>query len=203
MKLSVFDLLAARFWPERVRLRDLWDDAQTEHPILAEFDVDPYYILQAIAIYTAKGAPSCKRGDVLKMEVEQIHEGWNRVVRGVADMLQMLRDDCGVVLPNWLPYNPILIPAGAVFAKHGDTAGPQIGARCYVRRAVGLYVTKRTPVPSYVTSVILAANRCWRSSKKSKYLPSRRQESLDLESRCDSRTMPRRSAPRTPSISSR
>jgi hypothetical protein len=107
VKLSVFDLLAARFWPENVRLRDLWDDAQTQYPILQEFGVDPYYILQAIAILTAKAAPSCKRGDVLKMEVGRIEEGWEPVVRGVAEMLQMLRDDCGVVLPGWLPYNPI------------------------------------------------------------------------------------------------
>jgi len=128
VKLSVFDLLAARFWPENVRLRDLWDDAQSEYPILEEFEVDPYYILQAIAIFTAKAAPSCKRGDVLKMEVGQIQAGWEPVVRGVADMLQMLRDDCGVVLPGWLPYNPILIPAGAVLAKHQSATGPQVGA---------------------------------------------------------------------------
>ena len=128
VKLSVFDLLAARFWPENVRLRDLWEDAQTEYPILKEFDVDPYYILQAIAIFTAKAAPSCKRGDVLKMEIGQIQAGWEPVVRGVADMLQMLRDDCGVALPGWLPYHPILIPAGAVFAKHEDATGPQVGA---------------------------------------------------------------------------
>ena len=128
VKLSVFDLLAARFWPENVRLRDLWDAARIEHPILEEFGVDPYYILQAIAIFTAKAAPSCKRGDVLKMEVGQIQAGWEPVVRGVAEMLQMLRDDCGVVLPGWLPYNPMLIPGGAVFAKHEDTTGPQVGA---------------------------------------------------------------------------
>lgn len=128
VKLSVFDLLAARFWPENVRLRDLWDDAQTAFPILKEFGVDPYYILQAIAIFTARAAPSCKRGDVLKMEVGQIQVGWEPVVRGVADMLQMLRDDCGIVLPGWLPYNPILIPAGAVLAQHQDATGPQVGA---------------------------------------------------------------------------
>ena len=128
VKLSVFDLLAARFWPENVRLRDLWDDARTEYPILEEFDVDPYYILQATAIFTARAAPSCKRSDVLKMKVSQIQEGWGAVVRGVVAMLQMLRDDCGVVLPGWLPYNPMLIPAGAVFAKHEAATGPQVGA---------------------------------------------------------------------------
>ena len=128
VKLSVFDLLAARFWPEDVRLRDLWHEAKTQFPILEDFGVDPYYILQAIAIFTAKAAPSCKRSDVLNMEVQQIQKGWKPVVRGVVDMLQMLRDDCGIVLPNWLPYNTILIPAGAAFAKYKDASGPQVGA---------------------------------------------------------------------------
>ncbi len=128
VKLSVFDLLAARFWPENVRLRDLWDEARTEHPIISEFDVDPYYILQAIAIFTARAAPSCKRSDVLKMEVEQIQKGWAPVVRGVADMLRILQDDCGVVLPGWLPYNPMLIPASVLLARHEGATGPQVGA---------------------------------------------------------------------------
>lgn len=128
MKLSVFDLLAARFWPENVRLRDLWDEAQAQFPLLSEFDVDPYYVLQAIAIFTAKGAPSCKRSDVLKMEVGQIDSGWEPVVGGVADMLRLLRDDCGVVLPHWMPYNPVLIPGGAILAKHASATGPQVGA---------------------------------------------------------------------------
>jgi uncharacterized protein with ParB-like and HNH nuclease domain len=43
VKLSVFDLLAARFWPEEVRLRDLWEQAQKDHQIIADFEVDPYY----------------------------------------------------------------------------------------------------------------------------------------------------------------
>ena len=43
-------------------------------------------------------------------------------------MLQMLRDDCGVVLPGWLPYNTILIPSGAVLAAHAGATGPQVAA---------------------------------------------------------------------------
>ncbi len=128
VKLTVFDLLAARFWPEEIRLRDLWEQALADHPILDEFDVDPYYILQAVSIFTANAAPSCKRGDVLKMNVGQIQIGWAPVVSGVEKMLQMLRDDCGVVLPKWLPYNPMLIPAGAVLAKHKNAKGARVAA---------------------------------------------------------------------------
>ncbi|MGO8696133.1 MAG: DUF262 domain-containing protein [Limisphaerales bacterium] len=105
VKLSVFDLLAARFWPEDVRIRELWLKALEDYPIIAEFDVDPYYVLQSISLFSAKAAPSCKRSDVLKMEVNQIAQGWDPVIKGLADGLNILRHECGVILPQWLPYN--------------------------------------------------------------------------------------------------
>jgi hypothetical protein len=128
VKLSVFDLLAARFWPEDVRLRDLWEQAQSEYPIIADFEVDPYYTLQAISLFTARAAPSCKRGDVLQMAVQQIQDGWHPTVQGLVEFLRMLRDDCGVVLPRWLPYNTILIPGAAAFAAISAMTGPEVGA---------------------------------------------------------------------------
>jgi hypothetical protein len=127
VKLSVFDLLAARFWPEDVRLRDLWENAEEEHEIIADFEIEPYYVLQAIALLTAK-SPSCKRGDVLGMSVERINEGWKPVVAGLATGLRMLRDDCGVIIPKWLPYNTIVIPLAAIFAFARDTSGPDAAA---------------------------------------------------------------------------
>jgi len=42
--------------------------------------------------------------------------------------LKLLRDDCGVLLPNWLPYNPLLIPLGAVLAARDTVHGPDAGA---------------------------------------------------------------------------
>lgn len=127
VKLSVFDLLTARFWPEDLRLRDLWEQAQEEYPIIAEFEVDPYYVLQSVALLTAK-SPSCKRGDVLDMKKGQIAEGWRHVVTGLASGLQMLRDDCGVIIPKWLPYNTIVVPLAATFAHIRDASGPATSA---------------------------------------------------------------------------
>ncbi len=128
VKLSVFDLLAARFWPEEVRLRDLWDQAKKDYRVIADFEVDPYYLLQSVAIVTAKSAPSCKRTDVLAMTVEQIKSGWSPVVQGLADTLSILKNDCGVVLPQWLPYNTILIPSAAILATVTSAKGPEVGA---------------------------------------------------------------------------
>jgi len=127
VKLSVFDLLTARFWPVNVKLRDLWDQARVDHPIITDFDVDPYYLLQAVALATAKGAPSCKRKDVLGMQAEQIRKGWSDIAAGLADVLQLLRDDCGVMLPGWLPYNTILSPAAAAMADIHSLKGPRVG----------------------------------------------------------------------------
>jgi uncharacterized protein with ParB-like and HNH nuclease domain len=50
VKLSVFELLTARFWPQNIRLRDLWDAALARHPVIADFEVDPYYVLQSVAL---------------------------------------------------------------------------------------------------------------------------------------------------------
>ncbi|MEA2031055.1 MAG: DUF262 domain-containing protein [candidate division Zixibacteria bacterium] len=127
VKLSVFDLLTARFWPEKLKLRDLWDKAQTDHPIIADFEIDPYYILQAIALRTAK-APSCKRSDVLKMDVSKINTHWKLIVKGMANSLHLLRDDCGVVLPKWLPSASILIPMAAIQSHVDELTGPEAGA---------------------------------------------------------------------------
>lgn len=128
VKLSVFDLLAARFWPQSVRLRDMWEKALADYPALAAFEVDPYYALQSVALYAADAAPSCKRKDVLQLTVGQIQQGWDVVVRGLAHTFEILSNDCGVLVPAWLPYYTILIPAAAALATVKDKKGPAVGA---------------------------------------------------------------------------
>lgn len=136
-KLSPYDLLAAKLYPDDIRLRDMWDDARVQNPILADFyGDDPYHIIQSVAIYTATDkAPSCKRGDVLKMNAEQVRNGWESVVNGMADVLKILREDCGVVSWGYLPYYTMLIPVSAVLAKHSGEKGPDSASiRAKVRR---------------------------------------------------------------------
>lgn len=118
VKLSVFELLTARFWPQSINLRALWDKAQADHPVIADFEVDPYYVLQGIALASRK-APSCKRGDVLNLTAENIDAWWGKVISGLATGLEILRDDCKVMLPKWLPYQTMLPPLAAVLARTG------------------------------------------------------------------------------------
>lgn len=128
VKLSVFELLTARFWPHEINLRELWDTARTTYPVLERFGVDPYYVLQAIAL-ASRRAPSCKRGDVLNLAAPDIQTWWERAVAGLAVGLEILRDDCKVVLPKWLPYQTMLIPLAAVLARAGHSKSPEAGAR--------------------------------------------------------------------------
>ncbi|MFH0963004.1 MAG: DUF262 domain-containing protein [Planctomycetota bacterium] len=135
VKLSVYDLLTARFWPLDFNLRQKWEEAQDENPILGEFKVDPYYILQVIALLEPGQdrdgkllAPSVKRRAILDMKVEQARRGWNAAVNGLAEALRILRDDCGVLEAGLLPYNTISIPMGAAWASQNEITGADTGA---------------------------------------------------------------------------
>jgi hypothetical protein len=126
-QLSVFELLTARFWPENIKLRALWDEARVQHPVIEDFEVDPYYVLQAISL-ACRRAPSCKRSDVLNLTAADIETWWYKVTAGLVKGLEILRDDCKVVLPKWLPYQTMLAPLAAVIAKVGQMQTPVAGA---------------------------------------------------------------------------
>lgn len=128
VKLSVFELLTARFWPQNIKLRELWDKALETHPIIQDFDVDPYYVLQSIALASRK-TPSCKRSDVLNLTAADIEAWWTPVVTGLAAGLSILRDDCKVMLPKWLPYQTMLAPLAAVLARSGMPKTAEAGAQ--------------------------------------------------------------------------
>jgi len=128
VKLSVFELLTARFWPHNVNLRKLWDEAIAKWPIIKEYDVDPYYFLQAISL-ASRQTPSCKRKDVLDLTAEDINAWWDKVTEGFAVGLRLLRDGCSVVSAKWLPYQTMVAPLAAIIAKVGTTKTPEFGAR--------------------------------------------------------------------------
>jgi Protein of unknown function DUF262 len=124
MKLSVFELLTARFWPKNVNLRQLWQEAQDRYPTLVNFEIDPYYVLQIISLIT-RTPPSCKRGDVLTLDAADIEASWGPAVAGLDQALRVLKEDCGVIVPRWLPYFTILIPLGAILVKRPMPPGPE------------------------------------------------------------------------------
>lgn len=127
VKLSVFELLTARFWPKNVNLRHLWEKTRIDYPIIADFNIDPYYILQLIAL-VALDTPNAQQRAVLNLEATSIEEWWDRVTFGLATALRMLQEDCGVITPQWLPYNIIPLPIAATLAKLSLKGSPEVGA---------------------------------------------------------------------------
>lgn len=125
VKLTAFDLLTARVYPKKVGLREWWDTAQNEYPIIADFNIDPYYLLQACALLKAR---SCKRSDVLKLQADDIREFWTSAVEGMTGALKLLREGCGVLVPDWLPYATMLVPMSAIAIGLRKYRGPQQGA---------------------------------------------------------------------------
>jgi hypothetical protein len=66
---------------------------------------------------------------MLKLRRADIDAHWEGVVLGLAKGLEVLRDDCGVVNGQWLPYSPMLVPLMAVLAKQPLDHAPDSGAR--------------------------------------------------------------------------
>lgn len=130
VKLTVFELLTARFWSKGENLRDRWAQACDEYPDLGPegFEIDPYYVLQAIALMAEDRAPSCKRRDVLELKPEEVTERWPAAVDGLAEGLEILRSECGMVTRDLLPYETMLYPLAAVWARGRLAKGAQHGA---------------------------------------------------------------------------
>ncbi len=125
IRLSVFDLLAARFYAKELDLRRKWDQMSVETPIVEEFEIDRYYVLQSIAL---RAMGSVKRGDVLALTVGDVEQHWDGVVNGYRAGLEMLRDECGVKSGKWLPYGYLLVPIAAIWSEAVEIAGPTAGA---------------------------------------------------------------------------
>lgn len=125
IRLSVFDLLAARFYARDLDLRRKWDQMTAETPVIEEFEIDRYYVLQSIAL-RAKG--SVKRGDVLALTVQDIEDHWDGVINGYRAGLEMVREECGVRSGKWLPYGYLMVPIAAIWGDAIETSGPASGA---------------------------------------------------------------------------
>jgi hypothetical protein len=115
VKLTPFELLTARFYISGVNLRTLWEQALDRHPILEDFEITPYQLLQAIVIAT--GGRYAARGTVLQLRPEDITELWQPVVDGCAEALYLVQERCGVVSATRLPGDPVIVGMAAAYAR--------------------------------------------------------------------------------------
>lgn len=127
MRLTVFDLITAKFWPKGLNLREMYETARSDFPLLSddEFDIEPVLLLQAISLLRTG---VCQRGDLLKLETAGFEADWERVCSAASAALGALRSECGVLTRGWLPYAALFPALFAVTTKVQELKGPAVGA---------------------------------------------------------------------------
>ena len=141
--LTVFELLTASFAADNFQLRDDWNDREkrlkSQHPVLHNLQSDDF--LQAISLLVTQArrrfaldggttndrAPgiSCKRKDILKLEVADWKTWADRVEDGFVRAARFLYGQ-KIFKARDLPYRTQLVPLAAIFTdldKDGETDG--------------------------------------------------------------------------------
>jgi hypothetical protein len=126
VKLTVFELLMARSFASNVSLRTLWNETLVKFPIIDEFSIDPYYVLQIVALINQG---TVKRSDVLEIDPKIVANQWESVVNALAESLKFLQSEEGIFNQNLIPYNTMLVPLAAVMAKTSGTKEIEKGKR--------------------------------------------------------------------------
>ena len=148
--LTVFELLTASFAADDFQLRDDWNGRETrlktQHPVLRNLQSDDF--LQAMSLLvtqtrrraaldgstTTDKAPgiTCKRKDILKLEVADWQDWADRVENGFVRAARFLHGQ-KIFKARDLPYRTQLVPLAAIFTDLGK-AGETEGARRKIAR---------------------------------------------------------------------
>lgn len=144
--LNVFELLTATFAADDFQLRDDWDSREQrlkgQHPVLRNLQSDDF--LQAISLLVTQArrrgaiasgvvadkAPgiSCKRRDILKLEVADWKDWAERVEGGFVRAARFLYGQ-KIFKARDLPYRTQLVPLAAIFVdlgRDGETEGARL-----------------------------------------------------------------------------
>ena len=148
--LTVFELLTASFAADDFQLRDDWDAREVRlkqrHPVLHNLQSDDF--LQSISLLVTRArrhaalsggtstdkAPgiSCKRRDILRLEVTDWQAWAHRVEKGFDAAARFLYGQ-NIFKARDLPYRTQLVPLAALFTDLGPT-GETEGARRKIAR---------------------------------------------------------------------
>ena len=128
-RLSVFELLTARFAVYKINLKEMWDKARETNPDFDLYGVDAYSILQAISLYKGiaeSKVPRCQKKDILKLEKSDIDNYWEKILSSLAYGIEIVRDDCHIPNSKWMPTPSMFAPLAVIVAvsdRTGLTAG--------------------------------------------------------------------------------
>lgn len=130
VKLNAFDLMVAVLYPHKFKLRDRWEDALLENPILRHFDVDGIELLKLIAIWVRRKQQNegvritvrgVRQGDVLAMHPGEVKRNWDRALTSYVDAIYFLKGSLGVVHPSLAPPQAMILALAAFMDPNLET----------------------------------------------------------------------------------
>ncbi len=111
--LSVFELLTARLYKHKIKLRDLLDDAKSKYEIIKI--IKPEFILKVIALIRGEEP---KRRNLLNLNPKNFINDWNGAISSLNEAYKRvmdIRDGYGVFdFSKWMPYTTMLVPLAAI-----------------------------------------------------------------------------------------
>lgn len=143
VKLSIFDLLTARFYPRKINLPKLWEKANLTFSLFEEFSLDPILILQTVSALT--NDYKVERKDIMKLDANDFNLHWNNSCKAFSEVLKMLQQDRGVMSKKWLPNSSILVTLSTVVCKISSLSGPIVAEnrsilkKWFWRATIGLF----------------------------------------------------------------
>ncbi|WP_197512506.1 DUF262 domain-containing protein [Mycobacterium sp. 852002-10029_SCH5224772] len=131
VRLGPFEILTAKFFKD-ISLRKLWESARAEYPVLRDpgqendysgFSIDPYLVLQIITLIQHQ---SPQRKAVLNLlSAVDLADHWEKVIKALVGVIEWLRDSCGVVHRDLLPYQAVLVPLTGAWIQRNSLPPPK------------------------------------------------------------------------------
>ena len=116
-RLTRFELVAANCWSDSFDLAKSVKEFNKRIEDRTDFGkVEPITFIQAMSL-TAFG--QCKTEHELKLSSRIVQELWPRVSKAIGDAIDWLRDNCGVVKRDMIPYDAMLAVLACYFLEHG------------------------------------------------------------------------------------
>lgn len=125
VRLGIFELLTAKLYPYEIKLKDKWEATKSEPPLLlgeTQFNIDPVELLKTISLIRIG---TLKRKDILKLKADNFIKDWDLCAKHLKSVLNLLKQQHGVINRKWLPYISILSPMTALHIKIDSLKGAE------------------------------------------------------------------------------
>ena len=125
--LSVFELLTAKLYLDKINLRDLLEEANEKFDIEEKIN-KPESILRTISLIRDEEP---KRKNILNLQPFNFESDWWKAVKSLGDAFNIvtdIKDGFGVIdINRWLPYSTMLVPLAAIlnYMKENKLVSPK------------------------------------------------------------------------------